>query len=133
MEERIYRLPDDYDLEHAQRQPDIDFYIALARRWRPKRILELGCGTGRVTLPLAEAAVEFCEINRGVGPHTGHALSRGEKSGPDSINNRANPLGERKSADVARLNALRAHYRSVQRSLSSAHDRGSIARMENGV
>lgn len=62
MDERIYHLPKEYDLEHAEREPDIDFYIALARCWRPKRILELGCGTGRVTIPLAEAAGGFCEV-----------------------------------------------------------------------
>src|SRR5579864_1250597 len=62
MDERIYHLPEEYDLEHAKREPDIDFYITLARRWRPKRILELGCGTGRVTIPLAKAAGEFCEV-----------------------------------------------------------------------
>jgi len=62
MDERIYHLPEEYDLEHAEREPDIDFYIALARRWRPKRILELGCGTGRVTIPLAQAVGVFCEV-----------------------------------------------------------------------
>lgn len=61
MDERIYHLPEEYDLEHARREPDIDFYITLARRWRPKRILELGCGTGRVTIPLAEAVGDFGE------------------------------------------------------------------------
>lgn len=61
MDERIYHLPEEYDLEHARRELDIDFYIALARRWRPKRILELGCGTGRVTIPMAEASGDFCE------------------------------------------------------------------------
>jgi SAM-dependent methyltransferase len=61
MDERIYHLPEEYDLEHANREPDIDFYIAAAKRWRPKRILELGCGTGRVTVPLAEAVRGFCE------------------------------------------------------------------------
>lgn len=66
MDERIYHLPEEYDLEHADREPDIDFYIALARRWRPKRILELGCGTGRITIPLAEATGEFCEAMVGL-------------------------------------------------------------------
>lgn len=62
MDERIYHLPEEYDLEHTEREPDIDFYIALAQRWLPKRILELGCGTGRVTIPLAEAVGDFCEV-----------------------------------------------------------------------
>lgn len=66
MDERIYHLPDEYDLEHAKREPDIEFYIALARRWRPERILELGCGTGRVTIPLAAATKDFCESVTGI-------------------------------------------------------------------
>ena len=66
MDERIYQLPEEYDLEHAKREPDIGFYIRLAQRWRPKRILELGCGTGRVTIPLAASAADFCESITGV-------------------------------------------------------------------
>lgn len=61
MDQRIYHLPEEYDLEHAKREPDIGFYTELARRWRPKRILELGCGTGRVTIPLAEGVGAFCK------------------------------------------------------------------------
>lgn len=66
MDERIYRLPEEYDLEHAEQEPDIGFYISLAKRWRPKRILELGCGTGRVTIPLAAATTDFCECITGI-------------------------------------------------------------------
>lgn len=55
----IYERPADYDLEHAGPQPDADFFCALARRWRPARIVEYGGGTGRVTRPVAEAAAEW--------------------------------------------------------------------------
>jgi trans-aconitate methyltransferase len=54
MVEPIYHLPQEYDLEHAGPQPDVEFYVRLAQEWHPRRILELGCGTGRVTLPLTE-------------------------------------------------------------------------------
>jgi SAM-dependent methyltransferase len=50
----LYRHPDDYDLEHLGHDEDVEFYLSLVRRLRPKRILELGCGTGRVTIPLAQ-------------------------------------------------------------------------------
>jgi ubiquinone/menaquinone biosynthesis C-methylase UbiE len=43
-----------YDLEYGQFQGDLDFYVALAREAAPP-VLELACGTGRVTLPIARA------------------------------------------------------------------------------
>ena len=50
----LYRRPDEYDLEHAGDEEDVAFYVALARSLRPKSVLELACGTGRITVPLAE-------------------------------------------------------------------------------
>jgi len=51
--EPIYRRPRDYDLEHEGDDEDIRFYERLAQRLRPGRVLELACGSGRVTIPLA--------------------------------------------------------------------------------
>ncbi len=50
----LYRRPDEYDLEHVGDEEDVAFYVALARSLRPKSVLELACGTGRITVPLAE-------------------------------------------------------------------------------
>jgi SAM-dependent methyltransferase len=50
----LYRHPDEYDLEHLGDSEDVEFYVSLVRKLRPQRVLELGCGTGRITLPLAE-------------------------------------------------------------------------------
>lgn len=58
MAEQIYRKPEDYDLEHEGSTEDIEFFVRLATRFQPKRVLELACGSGRVTLPLAEAGSE---------------------------------------------------------------------------
>jgi SAM-dependent methyltransferase len=55
--EAIYQRPDDYDLEHVGDTEDVDFYVGLVARLRPRRVLELACGNGRVALPLAEAGV----------------------------------------------------------------------------
>ncbi|MBV9068387.1 MAG: class I SAM-dependent methyltransferase [Acidobacteria bacterium] len=44
-----------YDQSLADRG-DLPFWNAMAARWKPKRILELGCGTGRVTEVLARHA-----------------------------------------------------------------------------
>jgi len=50
----IYQHPDDYDIEVAAREvKDFDFWQALLLRERPARVLEVGSGTGRLTLPLA--------------------------------------------------------------------------------
>ena len=53
--EPIYRTPEDYDLEHVGHTDDIEFFVDLAVRLKPSRVLELACGSGRVTVPLAEA------------------------------------------------------------------------------
>jgi len=52
-----YRSPILYDLEYQQQTEDIPHYVQLARRMRGP-VLELGCGTGRITLPIAQAGVE---------------------------------------------------------------------------
>jgi SAM-dependent methyltransferase len=48
-----------YDLQHSTHTPDIPMYLDAAVAARgghaPARVLELGCGTGRVLIPLADA------------------------------------------------------------------------------
>jgi SAM-dependent methyltransferase len=58
MDELIYQRPADYELEHEGNDDDIEFFVALARRLKPKRVLELACGSGRVTQPLANLAAQ---------------------------------------------------------------------------
>lgn len=42
---------------------DVRFYLELVRRLRPKRMLELAAGSGRVTVPLAGLAADVgCDI-----------------------------------------------------------------------
>lgn len=55
----LYRRPEDYDLEHLRDTQDIEFYALIARKYRPLNVLELGCGTGRITLPLAAIGAEL--------------------------------------------------------------------------
>jgi predicted O-methyltransferase YrrM len=54
--EAIYTRPGDYDLEHEGDDEDIEFYVQLVRTLRPRRVLELASGSGRVTIPLAQLA-----------------------------------------------------------------------------
>ena len=49
----IYKHPNRYDLEHRGDDDDVKFYIQAIQDLRPRRVLELGCGTGRISLPLA--------------------------------------------------------------------------------
>jgi SAM-dependent methyltransferase len=51
-----------YDLYSADRGEDIPLYLELASS-APGPILELGCGTGRVTIPLAQAGHEVLGLD----------------------------------------------------------------------
>jgi SAM-dependent methyltransferase len=56
--EAIYQHPKDYELEVAsQHLRDAEFWSNLVWRERPERVLEIGCGTGRLTIPLAREGV----------------------------------------------------------------------------
>lgn len=48
------RIAEYYDLEHAAFRDDIELYLSLAQATGDP-ILELGCGSGRILLPLADA------------------------------------------------------------------------------
>ncbi len=58
MTDAIYQRPDDYDLEHEHDERDVRFYAELMRRWSPRRVLDLACGSGRITLPPRETRYE---------------------------------------------------------------------------
>lgn len=54
MNDDPYADPALYDLEYADHREDLAYYTRLASS-SPGPILELGCGTGRLTLPMARA------------------------------------------------------------------------------
>ena len=54
----IYTRPEEYDLEHGSGEEDIAFYQRLVQRTGARSVVELGCGSGRITLPLAEMSEE---------------------------------------------------------------------------
>src|SRR5687767_5211423 len=65
---RDRRVAAGYDAEHASTPvtvEDIPFYVGLAQEAAAagQAVLELGCGTGRVTLPIAEAGVEVVGVD----------------------------------------------------------------------
>jgi SAM-dependent methyltransferase len=58
-----------YDLEYADHTEDIAYYVDRARTSSTAigiapRVLELGCGTGRLTLPIARAGVTIVGVDR---------------------------------------------------------------------
>jgi SAM-dependent methyltransferase len=57
-----YRDPELYDLENPDFEPEGPFYLAYARELGGS-VLELGCGTGRITIPLAKAGVEITGLD----------------------------------------------------------------------
>jgi SAM-dependent methyltransferase len=58
----IYGRPDLYDMEYAgASNDDAHFFARLLTRVRPRRVLELACGSGRVTFTVA-AALPTAEI-----------------------------------------------------------------------
>lgn len=58
-DDAFYRSAALYDLRYGQgSNVDVAFWCELRARLGARRVLELGCGTGRVTLPLARAGVE---------------------------------------------------------------------------
>ncbi|OYD17453.1 hypothetical protein CH333_00930 [candidate division WOR-3 bacterium JGI_Cruoil_03_44_89] len=58
MGEIFERIANFYDLTNAWLTGDIPFYIEYAKKTRGPA-LELGCGTGRVLIPIAEAGIEI--------------------------------------------------------------------------
>jgi SAM-dependent methyltransferase len=57
-----YRNPELYDLENPDFEPEGLFYLALARETGGP-VLELGCGTGRMTIPLAQNGLEITGLD----------------------------------------------------------------------
>ena len=57
-----YSDPIHYDLENPDFEPDGPFILALAQELGGA-VLELGCGTGRVTIPLAQNGVQITGVD----------------------------------------------------------------------
>lgn len=51
-----------YDVLTPGPPGDVEFYVGLAREAEPP-VLELGCGTGRVSIPIAQAGVEIVGLD----------------------------------------------------------------------
>lgn len=58
----MYRWADYYDLTQRGLAGDVDFYVDLARQSGGK-VLDLGCGTGRISIPMAQAGLEVTGLD----------------------------------------------------------------------
>ena len=63
MDEDGRRLASLYDAHHRRHPEDLDFWLDLAGRYGDP-VLELGCGTGRVMVPLAQAGHTIFGLDR---------------------------------------------------------------------
>jgi ubiquinone/menaquinone biosynthesis C-methylase UbiE len=78
------RVAATYDYEDRGQQGDIEFYTALAREAAAtgKPVLELGCGTGRVSIPIAEAGVSVVGLDRSPAMLE---IARGKSAGLENV------------------------------------------------
>ncbi len=65
-------LADLYSLQYQHYRDDIDFYWRLAERLGANKVLELGAGQGRVSIPLARRGLEITGLDL-----SEHMLARG--------------------------------------------------------
>lgn len=57
-----YDDPELYDLENHEFEPDGTFFLALAQQLGGD-VLEIGCGTGRITIPMAQQGVKITGLD----------------------------------------------------------------------
>ncbi len=55
-----------YDLEYQWKKDDVEYWVGLAREYAGGEgtVLELGCGTGRILIPMAEAGVRVVGVDQ---------------------------------------------------------------------
>ena len=62
MSNSMYRWADYYDLTQRGVSGDVEFYLDMAKQ-AGREILDLACGTGRVTIPVAEAGLSVTGLD----------------------------------------------------------------------
>jgi SAM-dependent methyltransferase len=112
-----------YDYEYRRRRDDVRCYVALARRLvcERGRVLELGAGTGRVTVPLARAGFDVTALDH--EPAMLAALDARRRRLPAAVAARITPvrgdlrdfdLGRRFDLVIAAFNVVEHLYTRVE-------------------
>lgn len=104
MSDDPYQHPVLYDLEYEDHREDVPWYLCHADAM-PGAVLELGCGTGRLTLELARAGHEVVGVDQ-----SSHMLARMEErlaAEPDEVRSRVQLVkGDFTSVDLGRTFSL---------------------------
>ncbi|MCA9667036.1 MAG: class I SAM-dependent methyltransferase [Myxococcales bacterium] len=109
-----------YDFEYRRRRDDVRFYRALAQKTGGP-VLELGCGTGRIALPLARDGIDVLGVDLSE-PMLAHARERLARMRPKAARPRvrlvradmhALPIVGRFKLVIAAFNTLMHVYRSA--------------------
>jgi SAM-dependent methyltransferase len=82
-----YADPAYYDFTYRDRRHDVDFYVALGRSLTDRRILEYGCGSGRITVPLCQAKINVTAVD--LSAPMLNALSKRLADAPSQLRERA--------------------------------------------
>ena len=112
-----------YDYEYRRRRDDVRWYVELAQRLVPAggRILELGAGSGRVTVPLARAGFAVTALDH--APAMLAALDERRARLPAAVAARISPvqgdlrtfaLGRRFDLVIAAFNVVEHLYTRVE-------------------
>lgn len=119
--------PELYDLVHTGTPGDVEFYLDAARG--ASSVLELGCGSGRVLLALAEAGVEATGIERDAGM-LGGARARLAQAPPEVAARVTLARGDMARFDLGRrFDRVIAPFSSVYCLLSPARVAACFARV----
>lgn len=81
-----YSDPQYYDLTYGERKHDVAYYVTQARSAGDGRVLEYGCGSGRITLPMAQAKASVTAVDLSAPMLS--ALSRRLAEGPKQLRDR---------------------------------------------
>jgi ubiquinone/menaquinone biosynthesis C-methylase UbiE len=79
MEEPLYRDGRHYDIQNLHLTEDFVFYLHHAKQFGSP-ILELACGTGRITIPIVQQGFEIVGIDK-----SEKMLSRAKKKSGEQI------------------------------------------------
>ena len=113
-----------YDVDSAMVPGDLPFYLAEAKKARGP-VLELACGTGRLTIPLAKAGIAVTGLDV-AGPMLAQARLKAAKAGVGINFIRADA---RKLRLKNRFKLIFIAFNSMQH----LHDRASLENLFSGV